>query len=166
MTMKTISKTITRSVEMLNGEKVEREAKLTINKPESHEEAVAAFGEDLWKWAYHGYLAYAQQIVRMKLGGGDLDGRSNKLLRQFRESVRVFVSTLDMTPDEAVKTLMSKTDKEGKLKFAELQEYFNSLSDAGVKQFDFTTTKLQTPRWFDPDGENESEDEEETEETK
>lgn len=159
MTMKTDKLAISRTVELLNGTEVKKEADLILQLPQNLEEATAVFGDDLWKWARVGAKQYAQQFVRTKLAGGDLDGRSNKLLRQFRESLRTFVEVMEQDREETVQMLLAKE------KFAPLVEYFNSLNDVEKKTFDFTSAELPKPKWFKEGEEAEEEEETETEET-
>ena len=139
--------------------KVTRKADVTISLPQNLEEATALFGEDLYKWARHGYLAHARIVASTSLLGvlGNKDSR--KLVRQFGESLRTLTEVMGMEKQVAIDTIL-KNDKFVSLREAVEQQ----TSGAAVKVLDFSSTPLPTPKWFEtPEDEDEDADEAENE---
>lgn len=124
--------------------KVQRKADVTIALPENLEEATALFGDDLYKWARHGYLAHAKITASTSLLGvlGNKDSR--KLVRQFGESLRTLVDVMGMEKQAAIETILKNE------KFVSLREAVEQqTSGTATKVLDYTTTPLPTPKWFE-----------------
>ncbi len=140
--MKTENAEIKRTVKHPDGSEIERSATLTLASPETNEEAASFFGDNLWKWAVEGYSEYLKQHVRMKLGGQTEDGRSNKELRLFNNSMTTYVEINEMTKEAAYEALIAKP------KFAALKAVFEAMKETSPQSFDFTQGEIPVPKWF------------------
>ncbi len=158
MTMKQMTFDVSKTIKNdLVGE-VTRKANVSLNLPESLEEATALFGDDLFKWARHGYLAHAKIVASTSLLGvlGNKDSR--KLVRQFSESLRTLTEVMGMEKSLAIETILKNE------KFVSLREAVEQqTSGQAVKTLDFVATALPTPRWFDSEDEEGQEEDNEAE---
>lgn len=152
---------VTKTIENDLVGKVSRAANVTIGLPETMEEAQALFGDDLVKWARHGYLAHAKIVASTSLLGMLGNKENRKLVRQFNESLRTLKDVMGMEKDAAVETIL-KNEKFTILRDAVEQQ----MKGESVKTLDFTVTPLPTPRWFTDSEADEDESGDDPEDTK
>ena len=152
---------IKKTVTTLSDKEIKRQAKLTVSLPENADEADQIFGEDLWKWARHGFLAHAKISVSNKLIGAT-DKSMRKQIRQFKESLRTLVDIMEQPRDQAINFLLANE------KFSNLADYVKEM-EAGEELQEFTFSDASTvkkPRWFETGEEESDEDEDEADAAK
>ncbi len=137
---------ISKKIETLTGAKITRKGIMSLQIPESFDDARSILGDDMWKWARHGYTNHAKVVAGNSLLSAGGDTETKKLIRAFGDAHKTMVEVMEMTPDAATTFLL------GKEKFASLQDYMDSLAKGDVvAAIDYVGEPVPTPRWFDGD---------------
>lgn len=139
---------IEKTVKTLTGDEITRKGKVSFPLPENHAEALALYGDNLWKWAVQGASIHLRVTGSNAIAGGD--PKLKALRRQFTQSFETLTKIMELSKDDALKMLVSKET------FKPLVDEIEALKNAD-KPVDivFAEGSIPEPRWFTGEGDEE-----------
>jgi hypothetical protein len=115
-------KQITKNVKLVTGTTVERKGKVSLAILRTPEEVQNLLGANMAVFAAFGYRAYLKQVANNAItGGGKKEKDLKSALRNFKTSVEVLKSTMDMDEKTSTELLLKKEQ------FAAVKTYLEAM---------------------------------------